>query len=380
MPQHLPQTLTQGVAHTTSTKPPVSAAAQRFQRAWAQVERIQAQREDLNQRCENHLSNTQRLVHPLRMQHRMALRQLVLALAPWLAEDCPGLSRSQRATALTLACGWAEALARQGDADLAALYVQISPLTLTQKEQQNTEQLKQLLRQALGDDWSGEDHHDPATLLHAAHAHQQTQSEHKKARREQARAARQAKRAPSAQQAHAAATEQDAQSTLRTLYRQLASALHPDREPDPVLRQHKNDLMSKLNAANDRRDWVTMMHLQQQAALANPDHLDQMPTHRLEAVTLLLKQQAAELERDRQACQQRWAQVLQLPWPTPLSTDLLQRHLEAQLAEVTQQLHTTTQDLTQVQTLSGLKVWLNAHQATRGSRQSHQPPGPGSFR
>ena len=38
---------------------------------------------------------------------------------------------------------------------------------------------------------------------------------------------------------------QDAKAALRSIYRQLASALHPDREPDPVERERKSALMAR---------------------------------------------------------------------------------------------------------------------------------------
>ena len=43
--------------------------------------------------------------------------------------------------------------------------------------------------------------------------------------------------------------EADAKSAIRTVFRQLASALHPDREPDEQERLRKTGLMSEVNAA-----------------------------------------------------------------------------------------------------------------------------------
>ena len=50
---------------------------------------------------------------------------------------------------------------------------------------------------------------------------------------EEAHAHRQSKRKKTAAQLKAEAQAQDANGALRTIYRQLASALHPDRETDP---------------------------------------------------------------------------------------------------------------------------------------------------
>ena len=45
---------------------------------------------------------------------------------------------------------------------------------------------------------------------------------------------------------------QDAKAALRSIYRQLASALHPDRRPDPVGLEPGGALMSQANAAYGR--------------------------------------------------------------------------------------------------------------------------------
>ena len=59
---------------------------------------------------------------------------------------------------------------------------------------------------------------------------------------------------PPARNAPSAAEHRRIRESIRTLYRKLASALHPDREPDPDKRDHKTTLMQRANHAyeNDR--------------------------------------------------------------------------------------------------------------------------------
>ena len=72
-------------------------------------------------------------------------------------------------------------------------------------------------------------------------------------RLEDKRQAKKAKKKPAARQLKDAQQKMDANTALRTVYRQLASALHPDREPDEAERLRKTALMSEVNAAYDAR-------------------------------------------------------------------------------------------------------------------------------
>jgi hypothetical protein len=72
-------------------------------------------------------------------------------------------------------------------------------------------------------------------------------------RRRAAAAKRKARKKPSATQSAADTQLEDAETSLRKLFRQLASTLHPDREPDAQVRLSKTALMSEANAAYERR-------------------------------------------------------------------------------------------------------------------------------
>ena len=96
-------------------------------------------------------------------------------------------------------------------------------------------------------------------------------------------AARRSRRPPSARQLKAQEQAQDAKAALRSIYRQLASALHPDREPDPVERERKSALMSQANAAYERGDLTALLQLQLQAEQVDEAHIAQMADDKLAA-------------------------------------------------------------------------------------------------
>lgn len=346
----------------------LSPAAKAFNLALRKIEKLQAQIDELDRTCRAHQAALAHSVQPLREQHRAAIQQLLERLCAHIDADTPGLSKTQRATLRDVVCGLAVTLIDQGLPDMEALHDRYSPQTLAQKRTEEAATMRASLNDLVGL-YTGADlqmdtdmDDDPEAMMHAALAQLHAQAQQEAAEREartQARKARQAKRAPSAKQQQAAQALQDADTGLRQIYRQLASALHPDREPDPAERQRKNTLMGEANAAYERKDLVALLRLQLQAELVDPDHLERVSTERLQQLTLLLKQQAAELDRQRQHEQQYWMAQLDLPWGFPLQPAYLRQCLDAELHSWETDIRWVLADLQDVGELATLKPWLN---------------------
>ncbi len=346
---------------------PLSPAAQQLQRELARVERLKAQLAALEALGQAYLNGNAQRLQPLRERLRQARRGLALALAPWLEPDARGLSRAQQGTARHWLCRLAQTLAEAGDAEMAALHDRYSPLSLADKRRAAADALRERLS-----DWLAPENDaahqaaSPDELLRAAREQWQDESAAQQARREARQAkreARKAQREPSPATLLEQQGQQDASVTLRTLYRQLASALHPDRASDEAERARMTALMSAANAAYDRRDLLALMDLQLQAELADPDHLERLSAQRLQAVTRLLKEQSASLERERQGEQQRWLHTLDLPAGSRLDAATLERQLELQELALLRELQQAEGAQQQAGDLAALKAWLNRNSA-----------------
>ena len=118
--------------------------------------------------------------------------------------------------------------------------------------------------------------HAAQNLASQARAEQQARQQAYEAVRQdaQARAQQSAKgrQAEAAQQRQHAAAQQAGQS-VRVIFRKLASALHPDREPDPAERQRKTLLMQQANPAYDRNDLLTLLSMQLDLEQIDAQHL-----------------------------------------------------------------------------------------------------------
>lgn len=84
--------------------------------------------------------------------------------------------------------------------------------------------------------------------------------------------------------------------TLRAIYRKLASALHPDREPDPDERARKTALLQRANAAHQSGDLLALLNLQLEIAMVDTTHLSSMADAQIKDYVQALKAQLADVE------------------------------------------------------------------------------------
>ena len=340
---------------------PLPPAAQAFARELRRVERLQAQLDEMARVCQAHQTERWQALQPLRDQHRACIRDTLAFLAPHLDDDRPRLSPTQWRSLREAVCERALQLHALGEPGMVALHDRYSPQTLAQRQLAEAEALRERLAKMTGDGGAlNVEGADVEAVWQAAAAQWREQSAQAQARRAAKAEARRQKRAPTPQQQQAEQALVDADASLRQIYRQLASALHPDREPDPQERLRKNALMGQANAAYDRKDLLALLRLQLEAELVDPAHLERASQARLQSLALLLKQQAAHLERQRQAEQQRWLHALDLPAAVPLKAKTLAQQLVHALEAQQRAVKVAQADLQAVQSLATLKTWLNA--------------------
>jgi len=171
--------------------------------------------------------------------------------------------------------------------------------------------------------------------------------QHTKARRKQTAAQRRVEQ-----------QQQDAETTLRKLYRQLSSALHPDREPDPEVRTQKTALMVEANTAYKRRDLVALLHIQVRIAQTDPQALSRMAEEKIESMSLLLRQQTAELERELNTYKQHVLQEFGMRPFESLTVASLRRHLSQEAQALKQDVAAMERDMRSLRDDASFKRWL----------------------
>ncbi|KAF1025619.1 MAG: hypothetical protein GAK40_01366 [Burkholderia plantarii] len=145
---------------------------------------------------------------------------------------------------------------------------------------------------------------------------------------------------------------------LRDLYRRLASALHPDREPDPHERARKTEQMQHLNRAYDRQDLLSLLELERDLALAGADRLTGAGDELLRHYNTLLKAQLGSLDRQVQRIEADFRQGYGIGANAALAPDTALRTLAGDIGGLRQVLAGLEQHLRAFRDLDALRAWL----------------------
>ena len=81
------------------------------------------------------------------------------------------------------------------------------------------------------------------------------------------------------------------------MYRKLAAALHPDREPEAQERERKTELMQRANVAYNKRDLLQLLELQLEIEQIDPSHINAISDNHLQHYIKILKEQCRDLEQ-----------------------------------------------------------------------------------
>jgi len=288
---------------------PLSAAQKKFNRLLARVNSLERQLEQLQQSAD-----ALRAPHLQRMdalRQRMAQAQRAMAQLLHARLQRPGLTAAQQRAVRALLRDLVHAVppSPQPEPEWAALRAAYPRPVPAEPSPEALQQLLDVLSAASGETLELSDLEDagsPEALIEALAERLHAQDEARRA----AAAERRARRKPTARQAEAQAQAQDARSALRGIYRQLASSLHPDREPDPAERERKHALMSQANTAHERGDLLALLRLQLAAEQVDEAAMARLGDARLQSLCLLLQRQVGTLDRELAEAEARLAHEL----------------------------------------------------------------------
>ena len=94
--------------------------------------------------------------------------------------------------------------------------------------------------------------------------------------------------------------QQQASHAVQTVFRHLASVLHPDRETDPAERTRKTALMQRVTLAYHAHRLVDLLELQREVAQADVGDIASLSEEQLQSYIRVLKQQSEELAHELQ--------------------------------------------------------------------------------
>jgi hypothetical protein len=186
----------------------------------------------------------------------------------------------------------------------------------------------------------------------------------------QAHEARQAKRKKSPKQKLAEQEQLDAHSALRTIYRKLASALHPDRETDPAERIRKTALMVRVNAANDSKDLLALLRLQMEINQIDPSSVAAMADDKIRSFNRMLKEQLKTLQYEHQMVIHGLRMSYNVGYGA-VTPKVLMGALRAQMQRLQHALEIFNYDLPAIQDDKKLKKWVKAQIAALAAESAY---------
>lgn len=258
------------------------------------VEKIAQQRDTLTQWQAVALTYQQKVARDYHPMQR-AFQDLQAAFARSLDQllEKPGLTKTERQAVGDIIWQIAEGLITQtGDASLKPLYAKYRGADFDTQHSDAVESMKATMAEMFGFDIDQmADAQSPEEVLE----HLRNQFD-----KDDFASPKAVPRKPTAKQlARAEAQKAEADKTslsIREVYRKLASALHPDREPDLQERQRKTELMQRVNQAYAAKDLLKLLELQLELEHIDASTIAGLSDDRIRHYNKVLKEQLAELE------------------------------------------------------------------------------------
>lgn len=274
---------------------PLSPEQKRFNNLIRQIEQARqtliAWQENLPPFAQTYLE----VVLPLQDSFLAARREWLFGLDALLGQS--GWTRTERAMLRELVCDTAGELLAvdEDDAELKALFDKYSDVDFDTDKQQELQAMKEMT-----EIFTGLDLGDSADIRTDEDLLQRMSERMKEAAAEaqDKNAARAKRRRKTAAQQRRESEAQLATQSVREIYRKLASALHPDREPDPARRDAKTAMMQKINQAYEANDLLTLLEMQLQIEQVDARQIASAGAQRLKHYNNVLAEQLVGLKME----------------------------------------------------------------------------------
>ncbi|APG03531.1 hypothetical protein BJI69_06140 [Luteibacter rhizovicinus DSM 16549] len=195
--------------------------------------------------------------------------------------------------------------------------------------------------------------------------HIQEQLDQEEARERLRREAREAHHAKRKKTPKRTATEERARLeqaeihlSIREVYRKLASALHPDRERDPVEQQRKAALMQRVNQAYANKSLLDLLELQLELEHIDQAALENIGEDRLRRWNVILKEQLHGLDQELAEIEMDYRRRFGMSPATAVSPKTVKRALTTNITHVRESIRAFEHDLRAFDDVERLKAWL----------------------
>ena len=342
-----------------------------FNQLLASIEKNKEVLQNLRQLLDVQRIQTAQRVYPLLQQQRVLKKQIVLFFDERL-QDPKGLSKAVRAYVSQVVCNLAAELLQVAQDDaLGAIYEKHAGAIKAAGQADEfpdtadaMQAMQDMIADVFGLDLDDDAPASPEQAIAAAVRKMQEDRE-RQAEAQAALHAKKAKRKKTSKQAQAEREAIDADKVLRGIYRRLASALHPDREPDEKERQRKTILMVEVNVANEKKDLLALLQLQLKVEQIDPAAISSLADDKLRHFNRVLKEQAVSLQAELTHEQQMFRMEFNLSYG-PITPKLLDTALRYEVREQEEFIGQLKENIEQIQDDRGLKSWVKLQKSLQG--------------
>lgn len=280
------------------------------------------------------------------------------------SHDAKGLTKAERRTIedlINLVAG--DLLAAVDDPDIVEIHRRYN-VTSAEEESAAISEMREAMQEILGVDIPEDMNFTSPEDMYRHLQEHLDQEEERDRLREQAKAEHRARRKQSPKRAaaeeRARAEEAEVHLSIREVYRKLASALHPDREPDPVERERKAALMQRVNQAYASKSLLDLLELQLELEHIDQAMLESVGDDRLKRWNKILKEQLRGLDQELAEVKAEYAMRTGMKPGHPVSPRNVNYALNQQIHQLRDGVRAFEYDLRVFDDLGRLKAWLKA--------------------
>ena len=323
----------------------------------------------------------QKCMQPLITQLAQQRLQLVRRLAVLL--ETGGLTKTARRTMTRSLCEEVTVLTVSefiAPADVTALeelHERYAEVSLSEIRQAELAQMKNMFESMTGMDLGDEVFDSPEDLMHAAHQRVRASTDAADQRSTevdsepdlfadmndsndstQPRASTRRRSAAHKAAQKLAAEQAQATQSVREVFRQLASALHPDRAVDDADRDRRTGLMQRVNQMYEAQDLLGLFKLQLEIEQIDDEHLARASTEKLRHYNRVLAKQMNDLDEEILQRQEMFLMQYEVDDWRKLNPRRLAWVLKDKQSHIRNVLADYGQSLRLLQSPVGVKSWL----------------------
>lgn len=286
-------------------------------------------------------------------QHRI---QLVILLDQALAEK--KFTKGEKNKLVHLVSDISgELLGHEDNPEIRAIFDRHNDVSFDQQEEEDQEMFKEMMEAMLGRPVEGElDLRDPEAIMRMMSEKAQEALDQEAAQAKPNNKKKTAKQI--AKEEKLLEDEKKVSQSIREVYRKLASALHPDREPDEAERQRKTDLMQRVNVAYDKLDLLALLELQLEIEQIDQHAIAAISEEKLKHYNQILAEQAEELGMEIAAAEFHFTMQYPELDAEPWFVGTVVAELDQVISDIQDATESLAQDLINFKEVKNLKTFL----------------------